>query len=175
MALLIDCYNVLHADPTAELTTDALCRQLSTTHWTRFGIVVACDGRPKPLEIASHYPGVEVIHSGPTRSADDVLIDLVEIDKNPRRLVVVTNDRAIRSAARSRRANVWSSEEFLQKLASENRSAAPTQPPPAKLGEAALTEQQVNDWLEVFGFDPDDDASDEPESPAPNEDGWPPW
>ena len=104
MPLLIDCYNVLHAQKPvslAGLEEASLCALLAASPWARSGVTVVCDGRPKPHsptpgELASSPGGgVELIFSGPGRSADDVIIGLIEKDSAPRRLTVVSSDRTI--------------------------------------------------------------------------------
>ncbi len=146
--LLIDCYNVLHADPRHELTTATLCQKLARTRWARFGISVFCDGLPKPDERFEPPAEVQMVHSGPQRSADDLILARIEEDANPRRLVVVSSDRAIRAAARRRRANSWTSEEFLQRL----QQQATTKPLRSAGKPGPLTEDQVDHWLRAFGF-----------------------
>jgi len=124
----------------------------------RGGVTVVCDGRPKP-----HSPdpdtidGVGLVFSGSSRSADDVIIELIEKNSAPRRLTVVSSDRAIRKAARRRRARDVSSEDFLKRLASAIRSGKNTgTASPGKPDSGALPDEQVDRWLDWFGIDPED-------------------
>ena len=165
MPLLIDCYNVLHAQKPvslAGLEEASLCALLAASPWARSGVTVVCDGRPKPHsptpgELASSPGGgVELIFSGPGRSADDVIIGLIEKDSAPRRLTVVSSDRTIRKAARRRRARDWSSEEFLSRLAKAARSPGPDGSSAGKPDAGPLPRDQVNRWLDAFGIDPED-------------------
>ncbi|MCC6682890.1 MAG: NYN domain-containing protein [Phycisphaeraceae bacterium] len=153
MPLLIDCYNVLHTPAPgragSDLTTATLCHQLAGTKWARYGITVFCDGLPKPDERFDPPANVQMVHSGPQRSADDLILARIEEEANPRRLVVVSSDRAIRAAARRRKANSWTSEEFLGRL--QQQSA--TRPPRSAGKPGPLTEDQVDHWLRAFGFD----------------------
>jgi len=152
MPLVIDCYNVLHADPRHALTTAGLCRRLARTHWARHGITVVCDGLPKPNERFDPPAGVELAHSGPGRSADDVIVARIEASANPRRLVVVSSDHAIRAAARRRRANTWTSDEFLRRLAEQSRASSDAAHE-RKAADLRLTDEQVDHWLREFGFE----------------------
>lgn len=166
MPLVIDCYNVLHADPRHALTTASLCARLAQTRWARYGVTVVCDGLPKPTEQFEPPPQVQMIHSGPGKSADDVIIATINAEPNPRRLVVVSSDNVIRAAARRRRANSWTSDEFLRRLAEETRDnpAGAVEDKPVHL---QLTDEQVDAWLRAFGFEDDVETDDEDEA-------WPP-
>jgi len=161
MPLLIDCYNVLHAEKPASLAglgEASLCGLLAASPWARGGVTVVCDGRPKPH---SPDPGavgaVVLIFSGAGRSADDVIIELIDKDTAPRRLTVVSSDRAIRRAARRRRARDWSSEEFLSRLARSARSGGGGgATSPGKPAAGPLPDEQVDRWLDWFGIDGDE-------------------
>ena len=123
MALLIDCYNVLHAalpPMLAGMDEAGLCVRLGRTPWAGSGVTVVADGRPKPgRPTVSPVGGVTLTFSALERrggSADDVIIRRVRAASAPRRLTVVSSDRMIREAARRRRAASWSSEEFINRL-----------------------------------------------------------
>ncbi len=168
MPLLIDCYNVLHAEKPAALAglgEASLCALLARTRWAAGGVTVVCDGSPKPHSLKQGDPAlgaVELIFSGADRSADDVIIELIDADSAPRRLTVVSSDRAIRKAARRRKARDWSAEEFLQRLPKAVSSGSGTSAPgPAKPGGAVMPDEQVQRWLDFFGIDP----ADSPQSP----------
>jgi predicted RNA-binding protein with PIN domain len=175
MPLLIDCYNLLHADMPPELAgldTAGLCQLLGRSGWKKDGVTVVCDGRVGPLGLTeSPVDGVELIYSGPNRSADDVIIDLIDAYSAPRRLTVVSSDRQIRKAARRRRASTWSSEEFVKKLAAVLRQRPAAEPRPGKPATGALDEYEVDWWLRRFGFDP----GDQPREEKSDDDPWPPW
>ncbi len=155
MPLLIDGYNVLHETmppPLAGLDEGRLCVALSRSVFRNERSVVVCDGRPKPLR-ASESPvdGVELVFSGAGRSADDVIIAMIEADSAPRRLTVVSSDRKIRAAGRKRRVRVWSSAEFIARLV-RGLGQSPPLPRDAKPG-GGLTPEQVDDWLDTFGIE----------------------
>lgn len=168
MPLLIDCYNLLHATmppSLAGLEEERLCELLAVSEWAGEGISVVCDGVVKPLGLTtSPVDEVELIYSGPNRSADDVIIQMIDADSAPKRLTVVSTDREIRAATRRRRARVIISAEFVSILGSLvgrlNRPSGEPEPVPE-----VLPEDQVDGWLEEFGVDGDD----------PLDDGKPPW
>ena len=160
MPLLIDCYNLLHAEKPpalAGLDTAGLCRLLGRSRWAGQRIVVVCDGRPAPLGLVeSPTPAVELVYSGPHRSADAVLIELIERDTGPRRLTLASSDRAIQKAARRRRARVLTSEGFLHELATQLRG---NPLPPAngldKPDPGRMPPGEVKAWLKHFGYETD--------------------
>ncbi|MEX2212781.1 MAG: NYN domain-containing protein [Phycisphaeraceae bacterium] len=157
MPLLIDCYNLLHAPmppSLAGLDEDALCRLLAASPWAKERITIVCDGNPKPHAPASPVPQVQLIYSGPQRTADDVIIDQINEDSAPRRLYVVSDDRQIQKAARRRRASPLANAPFIRGLASHRVQS----PAPDALGRhrPQLSEEQTKSWLEEFGIDPDD-------------------
>ncbi len=180
MPLLIDCYNVLHAEKPSSLAglcEASLCGLLARSPWARGGVTVVCDGRPKP-----HSPdpgsvdGVTLIFSGMDsggnlrgagggRSADDVMIAMIEKDSAPRRLTVVSSDRAIQRAAGRRKARSWSSEAFLKKLALvvERGGKIGGVGAGGKPAAGPMPDEQVDRWLDLFGIDP----ADAPNSPPP--------
>ncbi len=159
MPLIVDCYNVLHAEKPkslAGLGEASLCLLLSRSRWVASGVTVVCDGSPKPESPNTEaVDPVELIYSGASRSADEVIIELIDENTAPRRLTVVSNDRTIQRAARRRRARVWSAEEFLQRLAHAGRvggSQASEKPG------GPLPKDYVRGWLAEFGIE--DDESD---------------
>ena len=168
MPLIIDGNNLLHTPmPTilAGLGETRLCRLLAAGPWRGRRMVVVCDGAPGPLRGGeSPENAVELVHSGPNKTADDLIIAMVDKDSAPRRLVVVSNDRQIQRAARRRRAKVCGCEQFIRQLvAIANAEAAgrnkPHRPPPG-----SLDTNDVDAWLKEFGLDGDQpiDETDQP-------------
>ncbi len=188
--LIIDCYNVLHAEKPellAGLDENALCRALDASPWSRDRITLVCDGKPKPLGFTrSPVDTVEVIYSGPLRTADEVIIHMVDRDSAPRRLLVVSSDRQISTHARRRGARAIGSEAFLKTLAGHlHRKYQQRADYAGKFDDQAVQPDQVDQWLRDFGYDPenhkppprgqpDEDAGEETENDEL--DGiWPPW
>lgn len=178
MPLLIDCYNLLHAEKPpalAGLDVAGLCRALGHTRWVREPITVVCDGQPSPLnQVESPVASVTVSYSGGHRTADQLIIHTVDHDSAPRRLTVVSSDRAIQKAARRRRARVMSSETFLHHLA---QHLARREPPPGaeKPSPEDMPAGEVDRWLERFGYDMGRERA-EPADPEADPDvPWPPW
>lgn len=156
MALLIDGYNLLHATmppSLAGLDELGLCRVLARSTFASERTTIVCDGKPKPHAPAGAFHGVRLVYSGPDRTADDVIIDLIERDTAPRRLIVVSSDRAIQAAARRRRANAVTADEFVNMLSHSRPDASPGPVRPR----GPLTDDQVRRWLREFGIDDETD------------------
>lgn len=162
MALIVDCYNVLHTTMPpmlAGLSEGGLCKALARTTWAgqSGGVTVVADGRPKPLGVTeSPVAAVDLVYAGSHRSADDLIIDLIDADSAPRRLTVVSSDRVIRAAARRRRARDITSDDFIDKLCHQLRRHAAGPPPPGRPNIAPLPPELVQRWRDAFGFDPED-------------------
>jgi predicted RNA-binding protein with PIN domain len=157
MPVLIDCYNLLHTTmpPTlAGLDERGLCRVLARSRFAGERITIVCDGKPKPHAPAGSTDGISLIYSGPTRTADDVIVAKIRSDTAPRRLIVVSSDRQIQAAARRRRANVFSSQQFIHLLA----PGAANDQPAAGRPTGSLTDDQVERWLAEFGLGDDERA-----------------
>ncbi|MEM6855830.1 MAG: NYN domain-containing protein [Planctomycetota bacterium] len=161
MPLILDCYNVLHVTMPpmlAGLGEAGLCHALGRTTWAARGdIMVVADGRPKPLGVAeSPVAAVDLVYSGSHRSADDLIIDLINAHSAPRRLTVVSSDRVIRAAARRRKARDLSSEDFIDQLCHQLRQHAADPPPTGRPNIAPLPPELVQRWRDAFEIDPND-------------------
>ena len=159
MRLLIDCYNLLHADmppALAGLDERRLCGLLEGSAWDRGvgSVTVVADGGRKPGGPPPGGGAVRVCYSGPARTADDVLIELVEAASDPRRVTVVTSDREIRRVVKRRRARVLGSDDFVRRLAAharrplrERAGPRPSVPEPVP--------GQAEGWMRAMGFGPE--------------------
>lgn len=173
MSLLIDCYNVLHAQmppALAGLDVAGLCRALSRSRWGRdrqAAIVVVCDGKPSPLGLVeSPVAGIELVYSGPNRTADAVIMERIAAHSSPRRLWVISSDREIRQAARHHRAHDQSSEAFLHALAKELARPRAETPVEEKPAPDNIPPAEVEAWLaHVADPDADEPAQQNPAGP----------
>ena len=157
MTFLIDGNNVLHCPMPpmlAGLDERGLCIAISRTHWCSTGVTIVFDGRPgvhRPVE--SPEPLIELVYSGPTRTADDLIMERINADSSPRRMTVVSTDRQIRKAARRRRAASWTSERFIQDLACLIRLGRQGVDQDRKPRFEDLEPEEVQRWLDQFGLD----------------------
>ncbi|MFA7236357.1 MAG: NYN domain-containing protein [Phycisphaeraceae bacterium] len=169
MALIIDAYNVLHCthvlpDWCAIHCPAHLCLALESSRFAHQRCVVVCDGAPKPLDIEYTGP-VELRYSGHASDADTVIEQLIDADHSPRRLIVVSNDRRLMTAARRRRARSMTSEAFLHLLVTPSKRDADHDAKPTVV-------PNPDYWLEQFQLDPD--APPPPESEPEHEPDIPP-
>jgi uncharacterized protein len=83
------------------------------------------------------------------QSADDAIrARLARLGKNARNWTVVSSDLSVQASARAARAHFVSSELFAQQI-EQALTAAP--PNLEKQPDASLTSQEINDWLDLFG------------------------
>jgi predicted RNA-binding protein with PIN domain len=149
MDLLIDGYNLLHQSPSMNIdrgpgwTTRARRRLM---HWLSLHLpkpvqeesLVVFDA-PKPgvkldpeqelAELALAADGskslITVRFAVGYEEADHLLIELIARHSHPRKLLVVSSDRAIRTAAQRRRAHDWGSQEWIDALLAHRPEALP--------------------------------------------------
>lgn len=155
MTLLIDTYNVLHVmgvlpPELAGLNVHGLAGLIRTSRYGRRKSRLVCDGTAVELDKKpDDLPRTITTHfAGPTREADDVIREMIEQSSSPKRLLVVSSDRAVRTAARKRRCRVLDAPTFLRHIAEDaakalqrDRSSRPFGP---------LTTKQVEQWIRHF-------------------------
>jgi hypothetical protein len=150
---LVDGNNLLHALAGAgvEVGRSGLCRLLGGLAGEGQVVRVVFDGRcPRGDQVGAKR--VEAIFSHP-RTADEVIADLVAANTAPRRLTVVSTDRAIRRSARRRRCRTVTSEAFsawLGRRMRRPRRAEAVEPPEKTAG---LTPEQTRAWLRELALE----------------------
>jgi predicted RNA-binding protein with PIN domain len=139
-----------------------LAELIGRSRFQREATCLVCDGpaRGRPTadlgSIVFHYAGSQ-------SSADAVIAKMVDGCSAPRRMTVVTSDRAILKHAKRRRCPTISANEFLEILARDH-AAAGRGPRNARGGSGArgskarpqidpLTQQQIEAWKVYFGLD----------------------
>ena len=114
-------------------------------------VVFDARGAPPGLPRTLTYHAITVRFASRTRSADELIEELIEADTAPRQLTVVSSDHQVQRAARRRRAravdsDVWHDEVLRRR--NHRQTARPQQPTkPA----APLLPDEVARWLEQFG------------------------
>ena len=115
---VIDAFNLIHsvdglsesANPRAGLIALLKAQRPEGSPANR--VVIVFDGYP--AEGVDHERSYEVTFSK-NRTADDAIREYLERAPHPRQVVVVSNDRAVRDAARACGARPMKNEEFLQR------------------------------------------------------------
>ncbi|OUT62829.1 MAG: hypothetical protein CBB71_01240 [Rhodopirellula sp. TMED11] len=156
---------------------DWLCQQTA----------VIFDAANPPKDRPQHYAhhGIDVRFSVGYASADDLLIELIREHHTPKRLTVVSSDHRIQRAAKARGARFYDSQPWLDRLldgqiglavpiprevagqsrGSGNGSQQESGSDSASAGDRVLRGQkpridspeEVDQWLDAFGFGPDSD------------------
>jgi uncharacterized protein len=153
MSFLIDGNNLNFALLDAEgspVSRRRLCRMLEPLQAAGQEVCVVFDGPPPPGALAEQIAGPVHVEYAAPQSADRVLVELIRDHTAPRRLTVVSTDREIRQAARRRRCQSVTSEEFASFVHRLNRRGRPAgiEEPDEKT--CGLSPRQVDDWLKEF-------------------------
>lgn len=156
--LIIDGHNLLHAITKAGDGSVAFIDiELS---WIigrylkligRKGEIVFDGTGPRDKSDFQKVDGVEVFFAGARSDADSVIEEKIRINTAPRRLLIVSSDRRLRKAARTRKANSVKSEDFWKRVQKKLSQKRPIKEPLAK--RVGLSESETKQWLEYFGFE----------------------
>ncbi len=161
MPLVIDVNNLLHVTgvlpPSIAGPNEREMAELVIQ--SRFGgeaICFVCDGpsRGRPTadigSIVFHYAGAGV-------TADAVIAQMVEDCTAPRRMTVVSGDRAILKHAKRRRCPTITCDDFLEMLSRDYSKRARTNRKGSSLADRTtidpLTQDQIDAWKRYFGLD----------------------
>ncbi len=164
MPVLIDGDNLLHTargalDGAENANRAWLCRLLAS--WDphdRHQVTIVFDGvRPDgPGDGPLAVDRLSIQYSD-TRTADDVIIEAVESSSAPRRLVVVSSDRQVRTAARRRRARSLDANTFITQVLRELNRTGRTGPREPRQKFHGLEPGEADYWLEQFGLEAEHD------------------
>ena len=153
--IIIDTYNALHVTGVLppELAVgepEALAQLIAASRFGSEAVWLICDGVPRG---ASRVGRIVIEGAGPGKSADDHIAAFLDRSSAPRRLTVVTSDRAIQRKARSRGAEWVKSEDFLAMLADDARRKKPAKPAarkPDPRRSVPLNGREVAGWMTLF-------------------------
>jgi predicted RNA-binding protein with PIN domain len=110
------------------------------------GVRVVFDGAAGKKSKESTYRGLQVRYSH-RQTADDVIEQLLRVEKHPKLLAVVSNDNRIRDAAKRKGCQVYSTDAFVDWLmAPAMKPSAPPPPPDVE----SPTDAEMASWLKVF-------------------------
>jgi predicted RNA-binding protein with PIN domain len=141
--LLIDGYNLMHAAGIAkrmarpgelESWRHRLIKRVSQNlkPQERTTTVIVFDAKEAP-DIGGRndlIEGILIQYAAPGREADDLIEDLIQENKQPQRLRVVSSDHRIQKAARRRKAKFLDSDKFLDELDDRQHGKEPEKPDP---------------------------------------------
>lgn len=161
MHYLIDGHNLIAKMPGIDLSDpdDEAQLVLRLRAWTAVSrkrrVTVYFDGG-LPGGPAHDLSGarLKVIFASVGRSADDLILHRIHKVKNPPEFTVVSSDREILSAAGKRKMPTIASETFAENLEEEAAERARPEPTAAS-DEPLLSEDEVAQWMELFGPEPE--------------------
>ncbi|MCI0567994.1 MAG: NYN domain-containing protein [Acidobacteria bacterium] len=158
--ILIDGYNLLYkdgvlknlAERSLEEAREQLLDTISAYRTGTMEILVVFDGaRPSPTRSASGRAGVQVRFSASTKTADQVILELIQREPRRASLTVVTSDKKDIGRIASAEGVRWiSSETFLRRL----RRAVKPKPVADREKPAGTSAEELKYWLRRFGSDP---------------------
>jgi uncharacterized protein len=156
MRSLIDGYNLMHflglvrprGPKSLEKSRLDLQAWLRKTHAKQIGdVTVVFDGREATGQPPIQQDHELRIHFAIGETADDLILELIRREAQPRRLTVVSSDRRIREAARRRECIAWDCSEYLDWALEQGHEAPRPAPEPEK---PALTEEETERWKKEF-------------------------
>ena len=156
--LIIDGYNLLQAvqnlsEQTFDITDVQLCHIISRylTVTKNRGAIIFDGIGPRDKTGFNNLANLEVVFSGRSKEADDIIEKLVLENSAPRSLTVVSSDRRIKSAANKRKAIALGSVDFWIEVIKtlEKKAKRKTEPPAKYIG---ITEGETEYWLREFGL-----------------------
>lgn len=155
---LIDGHNLLHSiqkdDPDSGPISDVrLCHIIGGyLKLTSQKGEIIFDGIGPPDK--SGFDGIdnlEVFFAGLGTDTDTVIEDKITANSAPRRLKIVSSDRRLRNAARTRKSISIKSEVFWNNMQKQfNRKRIVKEPDAKRRG---LTESETRQWLDIFGLE----------------------
>jgi predicted RNA-binding protein with PIN domain len=158
MPLIIDGYNLLHSihktNEDSDVISDIqLCRivDIFLTQTGQKGEIIFDGTGPPDKEKFDNMKKLDVFFAGPGGDADAVIENKIKASTAPKRLTVVSNDRRVLQAARTRKAAARKANVFwdnLQKQLSRKKTA---HGPAAK--RQGLSESETEQWLKFFGLE----------------------
>lgn len=172
MLVLVDGCNVLHVEGVlppelAGLEAAELAVLIAESRYRLDEVLIVMDG---PRGERGGHAGVRIVHSGPGRTADEVIIDLVRRSSTPRSILVVSSDREIRREATRRRSKTLSSEAFLAQLGRDGLAMRPGSRA-SRSAPDPIPNPSTERWIEAFGVtEADLELPEESTEPVPP--GW---
>ena len=154
---IIDGNNLLHTVYNVEecmssISDIELCRILSSflKLTGQSGEIIFDGAGPRDKSIYDNIDNLEVSFAGLGNDTDTVIEDKIRASTSPKRLVIISSDRRLRKAARSRKATSIKSEEFWLNLNKQLNKKRPEKEPKEK--RFGLSESETKQWLDIFGF-----------------------
>ncbi len=167
MKYLIDGYNLLHQSPVMqtgsgakwlEQQRDRLVHSLAEllTPSDRENTVVVFDAHsgPSASTVDKTIEGIRVRFAHHYLEADDLIESMIEAHPNPQSLIVVSSDRRLQRAARSRRAKSLDGREWFDALSRvQTDSSLSQEADPEDIKNSPVEPGQIEKWIQALGLD----------------------
>ncbi len=170
MRYIVDACNLMFRDDALETALEKggfpEARQMLVSMLSRFAhtekldaIVAVFDGSEK----GSHLPRrqteatgkVMLVYADPREDADRHIIALVEDSPRPAEMTVITNDKFIIRNVRRAGGKQLGCRQFLNRMKQSARYAAdPHDGEEGRKWGGTLTEREIGEWMDYFGFAP---------------------
>ena len=155
---IIDGHNLLHTifkleGDSGAINDVGLCRILGR-YFKLAGEKgeIIYDGTGPPDKAGfDNISNLEVFFAGLGTDADTVIEDKIRVNTAPKRLTIVSSDRRLRKAARTRKATSMKSDVFWNDVQKQLSRKRPAKEPAGK--RQGLSEGETKHWLEFFGFE----------------------
>lgn len=149
MYYLLDGYNLIFSLIQSKESLQTLRQKVIRTLQKQFskrnisGTLVFDGAHRREEESGLSYSSPLIIAYAPKgQSADDYIIELIEVAKNPKQMTVVTNDRGLIMHAKSHGAKVQSNEDFIHWLKKRKKITNKVEP--------VDTQQNIDRLLKIF-------------------------
>jgi len=155
--IIIDGHNLLHAvhkDEDTEPPSDiGLCRIISMylKQTGQTGEIIFDGTGPPDKDGFDDVNNLEIFFAGLGTDTDTVIEDKIGANTAPKRLTIVSSDRRLRKAARSRKAISLKSEVFWSNVQKQLSRKKTTKEPAAK--RRGLSNGETKQWLDFFGLE----------------------
>jgi predicted RNA-binding protein with PIN domain len=156
--IIIDGNNLLHSivklsDEAESINDVQLCWIISRylRAIRKQGEIIFDGTGPRDKSQFDNIANIEVLFAGLGSDADTVIENKIKASSAPKRLSIVSSDRRLRDAARTRRATAVKSEIFWDNLQKQLKRKKPVKEPEAK--RVGLSESETRQWLDIFGIE----------------------
>lgn len=160
MHYLIDGHNLISAmpdisldDPDDEIKLILVLKSWAVARHKRVVTVIFDSGLPGGYQQRLSTSQINVVFAPEGRTADSLLIHRIKKIPNPPEYTLVSSDRMIQAAAKRRKMLFLTSAEFAEKLVEKEKPTP--KPKPTESDEPALSSDEVAQWLELFGPEPE--------------------
>ena len=174
MHYLIDGHNLIArlpglslADPDDEVKLVQILKRWAAADPRRKVTVIFDKGLPGGEAKHLSGGGVRAVFAPDNRSADALILRRIEGIEDPAQHTVVSSDGAILRAAQRRRVPTQRSEQFAAAMVNERTFPERARPASDPHDNPSLSPGEVNEWLELFGPEPETKPARPARRPAP--------